>query len=39
MKSLDGFFETIIDIPRIKVGKRQTLETLIDEEAILLANV
>jgi hypothetical protein len=26
-----------IEIPRIRVGKRQTLETLINEEALLLA--
>jgi hypothetical protein len=37
MKSLDGFFETTIEIPRIKVGNRQTLETLINEEALLFA--
>jgi len=37
IKSLDGFFETTIEIPRIKVGKKQTLETLINEEALLLA--
>jgi CRISPR-associated protein Cas1 len=34
---LDNFFETYIEIPRIKVGKRQTIETLINEEALLLA--
>jgi hypothetical protein len=37
MNCLDGFFETTIDISRIKVGKRQTLETLINEEALLFA--
>jgi len=37
MNSLDGFFETTINIPRIKVGKKQTLETLINEEALLFA--
>jgi hypothetical protein len=37
MKSLDGFFETIIEIPRIKVGKRQTLVTLVSEETLLFA--
>lgn len=26
-----------IEIPRIKVGEKQTIETLIDEEALLLA--
>ena len=37
MNSLDGFFETTIDIPRIKVGNKQTIETLINEEALLFA--
>ena len=37
MKSLNRFFESNIEIPRMKVGKRQTLETLISEEALLLA--
>jgi CRISPR/Cas system-associated endonuclease Cas1 len=37
MNSLEGFFETTIDIPRIKVGNKQTLETLINEEALLFA--
>lgn len=37
MKSLDRFFETTIDILKIKFGKRQTLETLINEEALLFA--
>jgi hypothetical protein len=27
----------MVEIPRIKVGERQTIETLIDEEALLLA--
>lgn len=34
---LSNFFETYVDIPRIKVGKRQTIETLINEEALLFA--
>jgi hypothetical protein len=37
MNSLEGFFETTIDIPRIKVGNKQTIETLINEEALLFA--
>ena len=37
MKALNKFFETNVEIPRIKVGKKQTLETLINEEALLLA--
>jgi hypothetical protein len=37
MKKLNGFFESNIEIPRMRVGKRQTFETLISEEALLLA--
>ncbi len=37
IKKLDAYFESKVEIPRIKVGKRQKLETLIDEEALLLA--
>lgn len=37
MKQLDCFFETTVEVPRIKHGKRQTLDTLISEEALLLA--
>jgi CRISPR-associated endonuclease Cas1 len=37
MKELDIFFESIIEVPRIKVGNRQTIETVINEEALLLA--
>ncbi|HJX22978.1 MAG TPA: CRISPR-associated endonuclease Cas1, partial [Candidatus Bathyarchaeia archaeon] len=37
MKELNMYFENIIEIPRIKVGKRQTIETLINEEALLFA--
>jgi hypothetical protein len=35
MNSLDRFFEITIDIPRIEVGNKQTIETLINEEALL----
>ena len=38
MKSLNQYFETKIEIPRIRVGKRQMIETLISEEALLLAH-
>jgi len=31
------YFESMVEIPRIKHGKRQTLETLINEEALLFA--
>lgn len=34
---LDEFFESTVEIPRIKVGKQQTIETLISEEALLPA--
>jgi CRISPR-associated protein Cas1 len=34
---LDSYFETTVEIPRIKVGQRQTIETLINVEALLLA--
>jgi CRISPR-associated protein Cas1 len=34
---LNAYFETKVEILRIKVGERQTIETLINEEALLLA--
>jgi hypothetical protein len=34
---LNGLFDRIIDIPRIRHGSKQTLDTLINEEAYLLA--
>jgi len=37
MKQLDAFFETTVEVPRIRIGGRQTIETLINEEALLLA--
>ena len=37
MNSLNKYFESNIQIPRIKVGNKQTLETLISEEALLFA--
>ena len=33
---LNGYFESRVEIPRIRVGRRQTIETLINEEAFLL---
>jgi hypothetical protein len=36
-EDLGKLFERTIEIPRIKVGKRQTFETLINEEALLFA--
>ena len=37
MKQLNAFFEVIVDVPRMRIGGRQTIETLINEEALLLA--
>jgi CRISPR-associated protein Cas1 len=34
---LNDYFETVVEIPRIKIGERQTIETLINEEALLFA--
>jgi CRISPR/Cas system-associated endonuclease Cas1 len=34
---LADYFETLVEIPRFKVGKRQTIETLISEECLLCA--
>jgi len=36
-KALGLFFERKVEIPRIKHGNRQTIETLINEEALLFA--
>lgn len=37
-EDLEEFFDKgIIEIPRIKVGKRQTIQTLLNEEALLFA--
>lgn len=36
-RGLDELFESMVDVPRIRYGHRQTLETLINEEALLLA--
>jgi hypothetical protein len=37
MKALNQYFEMMVEMPRIRVGKRQTIETLINEEALLFA--
>jgi CRISPR-associated protein Cas1 len=37
MEQLNGYFESMVEIPRMKVGERQTIETLIGEEALLFA--
>jgi hypothetical protein len=36
-QDLNSFFDHIVDVERIKVGKRQTIDTLISEEALLFA--
>jgi CRISPR-associated protein Cas1 len=36
-EGLNSLFESEVDIPRIRYGKKQTLDTLINEEALLLA--
>ena len=37
MGELRDFFESKVEIPLIRVGKKQRIETLINEEALLLA--
>jgi CRISPR-associated protein Cas1 len=37
MNCLNKYFEMQAEIPRMKVGNRQSFETLINEEALLLA--
>jgi CRISPR-associated endonuclease Cas1 len=37
MNQLDNLFESTIEVKRIKVRKKQSVETLINEEALLLA--
>ena len=37
IERLYAFFESKVDVPRIRVGSTQTVETLINEEALLLA--
>ena len=37
MRALNRFFEDMVETPRKRVGRRQTIETLINEEALLFA--
>lgn len=37
MNKLNSFFEATVETPRTKHGNKQSLETLINEEALLLA--
>lgn len=39
MKRVNQYFESMVEIPRIRVGKRQTFETLINEEASVICEV
>ena len=34
---MNAFFDRMVGVERIKVGKRQTIDTLISEEALLFA--
>ena len=36
-EDLNAFFDRMVNVERIKVGKRQTIDTLISEEALLFA--
>ncbi len=38
MSQINEFLESCLEIPWILVGKKQTIETLINEEAVLLTN-
>ena len=38
MGELNRFFESVVEVKRIRHGEHQTLETLINEEAQLFAN-
>jgi hypothetical protein len=37
MRGLNDFFESMVEVKRIRNGERQTIETLINEEALLFA--
>lgn len=38
LKRLNAYFLSKVEVPRIRKGQRQELETLINEEVLLLAN-
>jgi hypothetical protein len=38
VRSLNEYFHSKVEIPRIRMGKKQEIETLINEEAFLLAH-
>ena len=37
IKKLNKHFTSIVEVPRVKIGDRQEIETLINEEAFLFA--
>ena len=37
MRQLNDYFDTKIEVPLIRQGKRQRIETLMNEEALILA--
>jgi hypothetical protein len=37
MKKLNLYFGRMVEVPRIRIGRRQTIEALINEEALLFA--
>ena len=37
IKKLNAYFKSKVEIPRIKVGRKQEIETLVNEEALLFA--
>ena len=37
MNGLEGLFSSKVEVPRIKVGNKQSVDTLIGEEALLFA--
>jgi len=38
MALLDDFFDSMVDVPRMKHGSRQSIGSLINEETIILGN-
>jgi Asp-tRNA(Asn)/Glu-tRNA(Gln) amidotransferase C subunit len=36
-EDLNAFFDHMVNVERIKIGKRQTIDTLISEESLLFA--
>jgi hypothetical protein len=37
VKGLNKYFQSKVDVSRVRMGKRQEIETLINEEALLFA--